>query len=232
MINLLLVEITLFENMTFGNVVNILFGILFGAIISAVVFTGIYAKKVQSKYSNPEIRKISVNAYNNDYVKAKKMKDKVVGALKTEIEDVAKLSYPHKKYPLYELSVNDVINGILIIQKKLKTVVSNPLFKDIKYMHISSLLSLEEIAKPITKIVNNKFIKFCMKVWNYIKPVVNILNPVWWIKFIISKTVFKQGKKDVIILAFDFVGNTTYEIYNDEKIKEQKLLENKNSNNG
>ena len=32
-----------------------------------------------------------------------------------------------------------------------------------------------------------------------------------------SKTIFKKGKKDIVLICLDFIGNCTYEIYTIDK---------------
>ena len=49
--------------------------------------------------------------------------------------------------------------------------------------------------------------------------IINFINPLYYIKLIVRKTLFKQGKKDVILIGLDFIGNTVYEIYEKEDIK-------------
>ena len=94
------------------------------------------------------------------------MKDKLTSSIIYEIQEVSRLCYPSKKNPMYELSINDMLYGLLIIQKKLKRFVNHPLCKDIKDIHISKILSLEDIFKKPISIITNKKFKIAYKLLN------------------------------------------------------------------
>ena len=202
---------------SFMNVFNFVFGIVFGFILMIMISCGIFSKIISKYNKSKEIRKISKDAYSNYYKTEIKTNDKIIKSLLFEVTEVSKLVYPDKKHPYFELSINDIMKGLLLIQRKLKKVVSNPLFKDLKNVHICKVLQLEEtLAKPVLKIKKNKFVKMCYEIFIVVKSMLNIINPVFYMKLIIKYTLFKKGKKDLILICLDFIGNTTYEIYNNE----------------
>lgn len=208
---------------TFFNIVNIIFGAIFGFFLMVMIFSAI-TSKVLSKYNKDNhIREISKKAYADFYLKGSKMKDKIISSLIYEIKEVSQQAHPDKKYPLYELSINEILGGIAIIQRKLKRVVNHPLCKDIKNMHVSTILSIEEnIAKPVLKVYNNKTFKVLYKSYRATRIVLNVVNPIFYIKKIMYLTIFKKGKKDMIIICLDFIGNCCFEIYNAEKLIENQ----------
>lgn len=209
--------INIYLSLSLLNIFNFVFGIIFGFILMIMIACGIFSKVISKYNKSKQIRNISKDAYLNYYKKQQKMNDKIIKSLIYEITEISKLKYPDKKYPYFELSINDIMNGLLLIQRKLKRVVSNPLFKDIKYLHISKVLELEEnLAKPVYKISKNKFVKILYEIFIVIKSIFNIINPIFYMKVIIKHTLFKKGKKDLIIVCLDFVGNTTYEIYDNK----------------
>ena len=215
-----------FLSVTFFNIFNLIFGIMFGFFFMVMITSAILSK-VLSKYNkDSKIREISKKAYTDFYAKKDTMKDRILGSFLYELKEVSQMSYPDKKYPLYELSINELVDGVMILQKKLKRFISHPLCRDIKKLHISTILSIEEnIAKPVMAVYNNKVFKFFYKAFKITRTILNIVNPIFYIKKILSFTVFKRGKKDVVLIGLDFIGNCCYEVYNPVKDKNSVNVE-------
>lgn len=207
-------------DISFGNIMNLILGITLGFFVMIILTCAIISKKFTKKNENIEIRKISNISYNDYYLKNVKMNDKLISSLLFEVKEVSKLIYEDKKYPLYELSINDLINALTIIQKRLKSITSHPLCQDLKHVHIATILSVEEnITRPLLILYNNKITKVFLLANKLIRIVLNIFNPIYYIKRIITYFTMKRGKKDLILIVLDYIGNTTYEIYNHSKEK-------------
>lgn len=204
--------------LSFSNLFNILFGIFLGFFLMVIVSCSVIKRKVAKKNKNEKIREISTRTYYDFYLKNDKMKDKMISALIYQTKEISKINYPDKNHPLFELSFNEIVDGINLIQQKLKKIVVHPLFKDFKNIHITTLLNIEEnIAKPAFKIYNKKTIKMLNLSYKVFKSIINIFNPLFYIKKILNIFLVKKGKKDISIIILDLVGNTIYGIYNNEK---------------
>jgi hypothetical protein len=202
---------------TFGNVINLLLGILLGFMIMLAVFCGVISRLLSKQNKNDKIRNISKNAYYNYFTNNKNTKDAILNSLIYEIKEVSSLVYPNDENAIYELSINDIIKALKIIQKKTQKIVDHPLCKDIKYIHISKLIYLEEnIAKPIINISKNKIVRKFYKAINLVRKMLNVFNPIFYMRLIVNKILIKKGKKEVLLITYDFIGNTIYEIYNNE----------------
>lgn len=205
-------------NIQLSNVINLLLGVVLGFFIMVILACAILSKTLKKYNKTEQIRDISSRAYTDYFSKQSSAKDKLLSSITYEIKEVSTLCHPDKDKPIYELSINDVIFGLKTIQKKLKKIVTHPLCKDIKNIHITTLLELEEkIAKPVLKVSNNKFIKIIRQIINIFTSILNLINPIFYIRKIMNYIMIKRGKKDLIIISLDFIGNTTYEIYNREK---------------
>ena len=196
-----------------SNIFNLAFGIILGFFLMLLLTCSIFSLIISKKNKNEEIKIISKRAYGEFYMSDKGMKDAIIYSLMYEINEVTKLVYPDKKNPLYELSFNNLVDGVNILQRKLKKVVSHPLFVDLKNIHITALLSIEKVAKPDNKVYNKKYIKILMVCYKITMYIINLFNPVFYMKKIMSKILIKKGKKEITILLLDFVGNSCYEIY-------------------
>ncbi len=206
------------EKLTFWNIANLFFGAIFSFFLMVMISCAIFSK-ILSKYNkNQQIREISKKAYVDFYQKKSNMKDRIISSIVYEIKEISQQSFPDKKFPLYELSINEILNGVMIVQKKLKRFIDYPLCKDIKNVHVATLLSFEEnVARPVINIYNNKTFKVFYRSYRTVKAAFNIINPVFYMKKILYLTVFKKGKKDIILICLDFIGNCCYEIYNNDK---------------
>lgn len=210
---------------TFGNIVNLLLGILLGFMIMLAIFCGIISRFLTRQNKKDEIRNISKNTYYTYFTNNKNTKDAILNSLIYEVKEISSLVYPNDENSIYELSINDILKALKILQKKTKKIVDHPLCKDIKYIHISKLIYLEEnIAKPLINISKNKIIRKFYKAINLVRKMINIFNPIFYMRLIVNKILIKKGKKEVLLITYDFIGNTIYEIYNNENNLQKWLI--------
>jgi len=97
---------------------------------------------------------------------------------------------------------------------------------DIKQVKISTILKINDvIVQPTMKIWSNKVTQILWKIYCWIMNIINIINPVTWLRRIIQWTILKNGSKDVQIMCLDFLGSNIHQIYS-----QSKKLENKKEN--
>lgn len=205
-------------NIELSNVLNLLLGVILGFFIMVILACAILSKTLKKHNKDEKIREISTRAYTENLLSKSSSKDKIISCIYYEIKEVSTLCHPDKLHPVYEISINDLFFAISTVQKKLKKLVSHPLFKDLKNIHITTLVNFEDkIYKPVRKVSNNKFVSVIMFAWKIIFSIINLVNPVFYMRKIMNYFLSKRGKKDLLIIALDFIGNTTYEVYNREK---------------
>ena len=205
-------------NIQLSNVLNLLLGVILGFFIMVILACAILSKTLKKHNKDEKIREISSRAYTENFKIKTASKDKILSSIYYEIKEVSTLCHPDKVHPIYEISINDLFFAITATQKKLKKVISNPLFKDLKNIHITTLVNFEDkIYKPVRKVSKNKFVSVLMFAWKIISSFINLVNPVFYMRKIMSYFLSKRGKKDLLIIVLDFIGNTTYEVYNREK---------------
>lgn len=206
------------NSITTSNIINLVLGVTFGFFIMIIISCAIISKMLSSQNENDKIRTISNRAYNDYYLNHQNIKDKIISSLIYEVKEVSTLIYPDKLSPIYELSINDLLKALIIIQKKLKNITNQPIFIDIKHIHIARILSIEEnITRPIFKVYRNKKTQFIMNSYRVFKIIINLFNPIFYIRKITTHLLLKKGKKEVILIFLDFVGNTTHQIYLNSK---------------
>ena len=211
-------KITLLD-ISIGNIANLIIGITFGFFVMIILSCAIISKKMKKHNENDNIRNISISAYEDFYLKKYSMKDKIISSIIYEVQSVSKEIHPDKKHPLYELSINDVIDALKLIQRKLKKFTTHPLLQYVKNIHISTLLSLEDITRPFMILYKKKSTKILMMCYKVVHTLINLINPIFYIKKILTFFMSKRGKKDAILIMLDYIGNTTHQIYSSSKTK-------------
>ncbi|MCI5744976.1 MAG: hypothetical protein MR270_01680 [Erysipelotrichaceae bacterium] len=201
-----------------SNIINLLMGIIFGFFLMVIISCAFITKKLSKNNKNEDIREISSRNYTTHFSlnNKEKINDKIINSVIYEVQEVSKIVYPNKENPMFELSINDILNALILIQLRLKKIIDNPLCKDIKKIHISSIINLKEkIYNPAIKIYNN-FFKVFNKILSIFWLLLNIINPLFYIKKFMKLFFIKKGKKDAAIICLDAIGNCCYDIYNRE----------------
>ena len=209
---------------SFSNGLSIFLGIAFGFSLMVMIMALVVSNKFKKLNKNENVREISRDAYEKYYHNKDKMKEKLTNSLFYIFKQNEIVASNNKNNPIYELSINEIIDGLKIISKRLEKIVYHPLFKEFKNIHITTILSLERISKPALKIYNHKITKVFIYIYKVLWFIINLINPVYYLKIILKKTIFKQGKDEIVIICFDYVGNIAYEIYQPKKIYKESEL--------
>ena len=186
------------SQLSMSNIINLLMGIIFGFFLMVIISCAFITKKLSKNNKNEDIREISSRKYTTHFSlnKKEKINDKISNSVIYEVKEVSKIVYASKL--------------------KLKKIFENPLCKDIKKIHISSIINLKEkIYNPAIKIYNN-FFKAFNKILSIFWLLLNIINPLFYIKKFMKLFFIKKGKKDAAIICLDAIGNCCYDIYNRE----------------
>ncbi len=172
----------------------------------------IFAHILKKKSNNPLIREISSKSYDI-YKKGHDLKSSVFPSVKNQLVEVSKLTNPDSSNPVLDLSINEVITGLFMLQGYLKMIAENPIFKDLKKLTIRQILSVEKVVQKPMQVFNSKIGRFARWCWSKGCFIYNILSPTLWVRRLLVLTLFKEGKKDIIISCYDVLGNTVKKIY-------------------
>ena len=131
------------------------------------------------------------------------------------INDIAKAYYPESKYPLYELSINEVILLANYISNRIDELFSGRFLKQVKNVKISTVLKIIDIKK---KYDQNKLVKTANKYKvpkgvKFILTALNTLNPAYWVRKIMIDGAFNIVVKKIALTIIDVVGEETYNVY-------------------
>ncbi len=229
-----------FSKIPWSSIFILLTGIIIGFLICGIMYLIIVLsslKKIdknnKKEYSEEDIVKTNdVNKLINgakDELK-EESKDLSISAqidLMTNISwqlinDIAKVYYPDSKYPLFELSVEELIKLCEYITNKIDSIFNGKLTKYARNFKMSQLMSIIDAKK---KMDDNKIIKAAKKVhiediYKVVNSTKNLFNPLYWIKKVMISSTLNIGVLKIFNIIIDIVGQETAKVYSKNIFKE------------
>lgn len=227
-------------------------GIICGFLLCLVIYLVIVVKslkKAEKKASNVvldidnNVIKEQVESAKNLYIEESSFKttsQKIVclrDVCWELMNDIAKTFYPESKYPLYELSIEEIILLSNYILDRIEGLFDGVIAKKLKTIKISYVLKIIDMKK---KYDQNKLIKAANKyqVSKGVKITMNILNvfnPAYWVKKIMIDGTVNIGIKKIALTIIDVVGEETANVYSKNifvKKDDKEILEELNKLEG
>ncbi|MCF7924894.1 MAG: hypothetical protein K9L64_07320 [Candidatus Izimaplasma sp.] len=131
------------------------------------------------------------------------------------MEEIASHYFPEAKYPMYEITVEELLELNRYITKRIEEMVNGKFLKHFKNFRISSLINLLHMKKVIddSKLMrlNRKF--KLSKFYNMGRTVVNYANPVFWFRRLAIKPTTEVATKEICKYIIAVVGEETNNIY-------------------
>lgn len=227
-----------------SSFVILLTGILIGFVVSVAVYLIVFLisikneKKIQILKANineiqekteEEIKEIKDNFLNDSDGLPMKEKTQLLGSTIYKVVNTVAMSYyPESKYPLYELSVEELIMFLHYLSNRLDEVFSKGILKPFRKMTISQVFRFIDTKKRIDE---NKLVKAASKakpgkVFGTISTVLNYANPIYWFKKAVINTTINLTMNKIFLLVIDIVADETNKAYS-KSIFNQELQLNK-----
>lgn len=227
----------LFSRFSLDNLIVLLFGIVFGFLLCFLIyFTFVLAslKKEEKKVivnrdaiSMEKVERLIRSAKNQFLVEsatkntAEKISD-VKDISWNLINDIAKEYFPDSNYPIYELSIDEIMILIHYITNRVDTLFKGPVLKPFKKVRIAYVLKLLDMKK---KIDENKAVKAANKLnkpWKITFSVLNIFNPVYWVKKLMISTTLVTITNKIGGIIIEVVGEETNKVYSKSVFDEER----------
>lgn len=144
------------------------------------------------------------------------------------INIVASEYYPNSKYPIYELSIEELIGLLHYISTRIEGIFNKTLLRPFKKMTVSQILRFIELKKQISeqKIVKAVTNEKVGKVRKILTGILNYANPVYWFKKLALGTTINMALKKVCLVIIDIVCDETNKTYSKAIFdKESKLYQ-------
>ena len=214
---------------SFGGFINFILGIFSGFILFTLVY--IYFS-VRGKHSDmmlvrkpnvdvkeEELKKIIVdkqNSFKSIYKKNQKNIGKTTFDLSYElIEEISRYYFPDSKYPMLELSVNEIIKLNHYITDRIDGILEQPILKNTRNIRITKIVRAYEAKraideKKLVKAVKSKTVRTTMKVT---LGAINILNPAYWFRKLVINTSVDFVTRKICLMIISVVGEETSKVY-------------------
>jgi hypothetical protein len=129
------------------------------------------------------------------------------------INDIARVYFPKSNYPIYELSIDELMTLSHYITDRIDSLFKGPILKPLKKLRISYILKIIDTKK---KIDESKAVKTASKFktpWKATLSILNIFNPVYWVKKLMISTTLVAVSNKICGIVIDVVGEETNKVY-------------------
>ncbi len=222
-------------NFDFNTIISFIIGILFGIIILCLIYAILVVASLGDKkyiikteddsLSEKKVKELIMDA--KKFYKDKKLRGKTgrvthcYKIAKDLAYGIAASFYPNSKYPLLELTVDEVVALLGYIQTRVNELLDRRGLKILKRLKVSFITDL---SQKTTTVINSKAFnvtKDVSKGFGIFKKVINVVNPVVWVrKAIIDNTmVIVLDKLCLVIITV--VGEETYKIYSKKVLNKE-----------
>ncbi len=130
-------------------------------------------------------------------------------------EEIARHYFPEKRYPLYELSIEEILDLNRYITKRIDELMSSKILRRFKKYRIASLISMLNTKK---KISDSKLMQLSRKmkiqaIYTGAKTVINYANPIFWFRKLAIKPTTVLVTKEASKFIIQIFGEETNKIY-------------------
>ena len=214
---------------SFGGFINFFVGMATGMVAFAAIYVYFLVRgkniniddiKRPSIDVNEEELKIMIIDKQKKFKRNKKLGNQNVAKLTFElsyelIEEISKYFFPESKYPMLELSVNELLNLNHYITNRLDDILDKPILKNTKNLQITKIMSMYDKKKAIEQ---NKLIKAAKKykvgkIVKYGAAAINVVNPVYWFRKLVINTSVDVMTRKVCLVVIGIVGEETTKVY-------------------
>ncbi len=232
------------DDFSWSSVVVLVTGILIGFIISVCLYLILFLINIKKEevrqidkttFVGQEELELKIDEIKDDFIRnseglSMKEKTEMLGSSIVSVANtVASTYYPNSKYPLYELSIEELIKLLKYLSDRIDGVFSRAILKPFRKMTISQVFKVLDAKK---KIEENKIIKTANKakpnkIFSAISTIVNYANPFYWIKKVVINTTVNLTLNKVFLLVIDIVSDETNKAYSKSIFNEEHSLNEK-----
>ena len=131
------------------------------------------------------------------------------------INTIVSTYYPNSMYPLYELSINEIIELNEYITKRVDSIFEKKILVPFRKMNIAQILKIVDYKK---KIDEAKIMKAANKLkvptfFKYTKMALNYANPLYWFNKLVIGSTFSIVIDKMALAVIDIVADETNKVY-------------------
>lgn len=136
--------------------------------------------------------------------------------------------YPESSYPLYELSIEELIILLRYISIRIDSVFNITFLRPFKKMSVAQIFKAIDLQK---KISDNKAVKTAnkMKLGKASKifwGTINVINPIYWFRKLVMGTTVNMAMRKLCLVIIDIVSDETNKTYSKAIFDQERALRN------
>jgi hypothetical protein len=212
----------------YGNIVNFLLGMVTGVVLflAALTVFGIRGKNLSLETKKPEGElkedDLRLLVQQRQLKLKRSIKHKQDGAFKLTlemslelIEEISRYFFPNSKYPMYELSVNELLELNHYITNRIDEILEVPILKNAKKTRVITIINMYEKKRAIEESKLAKAAKKYKfgKVLKYGSMALNAVNPVYWFRKLVLSTSIDAMTRKLCTTIIAVVGEETAKVY-------------------
>ncbi len=142
-------------------------------------------------------------------------------------QEIARYYYPKSKYPLYELSIQELLDLNYYITKRIEEIINGKLIRHFKNNRIVTIVNILNTKKAID---NSKLMKLSRKykfskLYTVGRAVLNYANPIFWFRKLAIKPSTVLVTKEICKYIITIFGEETNKIYSKTIFKKDESEE-------
>lgn len=212
----------------FSGFINFFLGMMTGIVLFLATLTFLFVrgknidldiKKPEGELSEEDLRQLIISRQNR---LRKTLKTKNNGAFRLTfevsyelIEEVSRYFFPDSRYPMYELSVNELLELNHYITDRIDQILEVPVLKNAKKAKIITIVNMYEKKRALDE---NKVLKAAKKLKlgtfaKYGGMALNAVNPVYWFRKLVLSTSIDAMTRKLCVAIVGVVGEETAKVY-------------------
>ena len=213
---------------SFQGFINFFLGMLTGIVLFLATLTFLFVRgknieldvdKPEGDFSEDDLKQLIIS--RQDRLR-RILKAKNDGAFKLTfevsyelIEEISRYFFPNSKYPMYELSVNELIELNHYITDRIDEILEVPILKNAKKAKIITIVNMYEKKKALQDSRLAKAAKKLKlgKVAKYGGMALNAVNPVYWFRKLVLSTSIDAMTRKLCVAIVGVVGEETSKVY-------------------
>jgi len=142
------------------------------------------------------------------------------------VEEISEFFFPESKYPMLELSVNEILNLVHYITNRVDELLDRPVIKNTKNLQVIKFMQMYDKKKKVeeSKIYRAAKKVGVPKIMKYGGKVVGAINPVTWFRKAVINTSINAMTRKICIVVIGIVGEETVKVYSKALFDEETLL--------
>jgi len=213
---------------SFQGFINFFLGMLTGIVLFLASLTFLFVRgknieldirKPEGELSEDDLRQL-IRSRQDKLRKVLKKKNNGVFKLTFEIsyelvEEISRYFFPNSKYPMYELSVNELLELNHYITDRIDEILEVPVLKNAKKAKIITIVNMYEKKKAIQDSRLARAAKKLKlgKVAKYGGMALNAVNPVYWFRKLVLSTSIDAMTRKLCVAIIGVVGEETSKVY-------------------